>query len=102
MGWNFPWYSSHGSDFNYAFHVKHDESVAPIEYNFRTAQELADKGEAWGTPAGSGQLTRRAHLSGKDRSDAHCRPGRRGYRRDAAVHQRLARCRRQQPRLIAS
>jgi len=45
MGWTFPWYSSHGSDFNYDFHVTHDESVAPIEYNFRTAQELVDMGE---------------------------------------------------------
>jgi predicted dithiol-disulfide oxidoreductase (DUF899 family) len=44
MGWTFPWYSSHGSDFNYDFHVTNDESVAPVEYNFRTAQELADMG----------------------------------------------------------
>jgi predicted dithiol-disulfide oxidoreductase (DUF899 family) len=52
MGWNFPWYSSHGSDFNYDFHVTNDESVAPIEYNFRTAQELADRGEAWAARPG--------------------------------------------------
>ncbi|MGN6794719.1 MAG: DUF899 domain-containing protein [Streptosporangiaceae bacterium] len=45
MGWTFPWYSSHGSDFNYDFHVTHDESVAPVEYNFRTAPELIDMGE---------------------------------------------------------
>jgi predicted dithiol-disulfide oxidoreductase (DUF899 family) len=45
MGWDFPWYSSYGSDFNYDFHVTNDESVAPIQYNFRTAQELADRGE---------------------------------------------------------
>jgi predicted dithiol-disulfide oxidoreductase (DUF899 family) len=45
MGWTFPWYSSLGSDFNYDFHVTHDESVAPIEYNYRTAQELIDLGE---------------------------------------------------------
>jgi predicted dithiol-disulfide oxidoreductase (DUF899 family) len=47
MGWTFPWYSSQGSDFNYDFHVTHDESVAPIEYNFRTAQELIDMGEPY-------------------------------------------------------
>jgi predicted dithiol-disulfide oxidoreductase (DUF899 family) len=47
MGWTFPWYSSHGSDFNYDFHVTHDESVTPIEYNFRTAQELVDMGEPY-------------------------------------------------------
>lgn len=36
-GWNLPWYSSHGSDFNYDFHVTLDESVTPIEYNYRSA-----------------------------------------------------------------
>jgi predicted dithiol-disulfide oxidoreductase (DUF899 family) len=38
-GWTFPWYSSYGSDFNYDFHVTLDESVAPLEYNFRTRAE---------------------------------------------------------------
>jgi predicted dithiol-disulfide oxidoreductase (DUF899 family) len=52
MGWTFPWYSSLGSDFNYDFHVTSDESVAPIEYNFRSAQELADRGEAWAARPG--------------------------------------------------
>ena len=35
-GWTFPWYSSAGSDFNYDFHVTHDEDVAPLEYNYRS------------------------------------------------------------------
>jgi predicted dithiol-disulfide oxidoreductase (DUF899 family) len=38
-GWTFPWYSSYGSDFNYDFHVTHDESRAPLEYNYRTKAE---------------------------------------------------------------
>ena len=38
-GWTFPWYSSFGSDFNYDFHVTLDESVTPIQYNFRTPEE---------------------------------------------------------------
>ena len=38
-GWTFPWYSSYGSDFNYDFHVTLDESVAPLEYNYRTPAE---------------------------------------------------------------
>ena len=38
-GWTFPWYSSYGSDFNYDFHVTMDESVAPIEYNYKTLAE---------------------------------------------------------------
>jgi predicted dithiol-disulfide oxidoreductase (DUF899 family) len=37
-GWSFPWYSSHGSDFNYDFHVTLDESVRPAEYNYRPMQ----------------------------------------------------------------
>jgi predicted dithiol-disulfide oxidoreductase (DUF899 family) len=44
-GWTFPWYSSFGSDFNYDFHVTLDESVAPVEYNYRTQAEH----EAMGT-----------------------------------------------------
>ncbi|NJN87414.1 MAG: DUF899 domain-containing protein [Leptolyngbyaceae cyanobacterium SL_7_1] len=39
-GWNLPWYSSFGSDFNYDFHVTVDESIAPIEYNYRTKAEM--------------------------------------------------------------
>jgi predicted dithiol-disulfide oxidoreductase (DUF899 family) len=43
-GWTFPWYSSSGSDFNYDFHVTLDESVAPVEYNYRSAEEHAARG----------------------------------------------------------
>ncbi|MEA2672725.1 MAG: hypothetical protein QOG45_2945 [Chloroflexota bacterium] len=43
-GWTFPWYSSHGSDFNYDLHVTLDESVAPILYNYRTKAELEQAG----------------------------------------------------------
>ena len=39
MGWTLPWYSSFGSDFNYDFHVTLDESVAPLEYNYRSKAE---------------------------------------------------------------
>jgi predicted dithiol-disulfide oxidoreductase (DUF899 family) len=52
MGWPFPWYSSLGSDFNYDFHVTHDEEVAPIEWNFKTKQELTDIGQAWAARPG--------------------------------------------------
>ncbi|HZC26075.1 MAG TPA: DUF899 domain-containing protein [Actinopolymorphaceae bacterium] len=41
MGWTFPWYSSYGSDFNFDFHVSFDESVTPIEYNYRSKAEWA-------------------------------------------------------------
>ena len=43
-GWTFPWYSSFGSDFNYDFHVTLDESVAPVEYNYRTKVEHEQAG----------------------------------------------------------
>jgi predicted dithiol-disulfide oxidoreductase (DUF899 family) len=39
MGWSTPWYSSAGSDFNYDYHVTLDESVTPVEYNYRTPAE---------------------------------------------------------------
>ena len=40
-GWTVPWVSSLGSDFNYDFHVTLDERIAPVEYNYRTAAEMA-------------------------------------------------------------
>ncbi|MEU7141121.1 DUF899 domain-containing protein [Nocardia sp. NPDC046473] len=47
MGWTFPMYSSHGSDFNYDYHATQDESVTPIEYNFRTKAEIEASGQTW-------------------------------------------------------
>jgi predicted dithiol-disulfide oxidoreductase (DUF899 family) len=46
-GWTFPWYSSYGSDFNFDFHVTLDESVAPIEYNYRTPEQHRQAGTAY-------------------------------------------------------
>jgi predicted dithiol-disulfide oxidoreductase (DUF899 family) len=46
-GWTFPWYSSFGSEFNYDFHVSLDPSVAPVEFNFRQADELEARGFGW-------------------------------------------------------
>ncbi len=46
-GWEFSWYSSYGSDFNYDFHVSIDASVAPVEYNYRDAGELERAGMGW-------------------------------------------------------
>jgi predicted dithiol-disulfide oxidoreductase (DUF899 family) len=42
-GWTIPWYSSFGSDFNYDFHVSFDPNVAPVEWNYLTAAEVAAK-----------------------------------------------------------
>ncbi len=39
-GWDWPWYSSFGSEFNYDFHATLDEKVAPIEYNYIGKEQL--------------------------------------------------------------
>ncbi|WP_164669379.1 DUF899 domain-containing protein [Virgibacillus doumboii] len=44
MGWNIPWYSSCDSDFNYDFHATLNESIAPVEYNYQTKDELVEAG----------------------------------------------------------
>ena len=41
-GWTFPFFSSHGSDFNYDFHVTMDESRRPIDYQCRSKPELIE------------------------------------------------------------
>lgn len=43
-GWSFPWFSSHGTDFNYDFHTTLDETRAPIEFNYRNKAELLAAG----------------------------------------------------------
>ncbi|GAB3592629.1 thioredoxin family protein [Angustibacter peucedani] len=47
MGWDFPWYSSYGTSFNYDFHTTLDDRVAPVLLHFRTAAELAEAGTPW-------------------------------------------------------
>lgn len=52
-GWRIPWYSSHGSSFNYDFHVTLDEQIAPVEYNYRDPREHStDPGAAKGERPG--------------------------------------------------
>jgi predicted dithiol-disulfide oxidoreductase (DUF899 family) len=43
-GWDLPWYSSHGTDFNYDFGVTIDESVRPGSYNYRSKAEFEAQG----------------------------------------------------------
>jgi predicted dithiol-disulfide oxidoreductase (DUF899 family) len=47
MGWTVPWYSSFGSDFNYDFHVTIDKAVAPVEYNYKSEEELVEQAPSW-------------------------------------------------------
>jgi predicted dithiol-disulfide oxidoreductase (DUF899 family) len=46
-GWTVPWYSSFGSDLNYDFGVTLDESVAPLEYNYKTMAEHEEAGTGY-------------------------------------------------------
>ena len=43
-GWDLPWYSSYGTDFNYDFGVTIDESVGSAQYNFRTKADFEAMG----------------------------------------------------------
>lgn len=44
-GWDLPWYSSFGSDFNYDFGVTIDASRGFDEYNYRSLDEYAAAGQ---------------------------------------------------------
>lgn len=48
MNWDFPWYSSFGSDFNYDFHATLDDRVVPVLLHFKDQGELAATGTPWG------------------------------------------------------
>jgi predicted dithiol-disulfide oxidoreductase (DUF899 family) len=39
-GWTFPWYSSRDNDFSYDYHVTLDPARAPIEYNYKSLDEM--------------------------------------------------------------
>lgn len=41
-GWVVPWYSSHGSDFNYDFQVTVDKSAGQVQYNYEEMTQLED------------------------------------------------------------
>jgi predicted dithiol-disulfide oxidoreductase (DUF899 family) len=46
MGWTFDWVSSHGSDFNYDFHVTatpQEQAAGEMYYNFRTDDLVSDE-----------------------------------------------------------
>ncbi|KIX02173.1 uncharacterized protein Z518_08112 [Rhinocladiella mackenziei CBS 650.93] len=47
MGWSFPWVSSSGTSFNYDFHVTGDDSIAPVQYNFKNKAELESRGQSY-------------------------------------------------------
>lgn len=54
-GWDFPWWSSFGSDFNLDFHVTLDPAQAPVIYNYRSAEEWAAHGAPLSVQPGAPQ-----------------------------------------------
>ena len=76
-GWTFPWYSSFGSDFNYDFHVTLDESVAPVEYNYRTPEEHQRGGHRRTTSRASSRSSCRARATSCATASASSTPTRR-------------------------
>lgn len=42
--WKLPWFSSFDRSFNYDFHVTNDETMAPVEYDYRNRAELEASG----------------------------------------------------------
>lgn len=52
MGWDFPWYSSFGSRFNFDYGVSFDDTVEHPSYNYRPAAEW----NARGMPAPQGEV----------------------------------------------
>lgn len=47
MGWEIPWYSSSGSDFNYDFHVSIDPERGSEEYNYINVHDRGDSWDGW-------------------------------------------------------
>jgi predicted dithiol-disulfide oxidoreductase (DUF899 family) len=45
-GWTIPWYSSHGSDFNYDFQVTLDKSIPQLDYNYRPEPDILEGDQA--------------------------------------------------------
>jgi predicted dithiol-disulfide oxidoreductase (DUF899 family) len=45
QGWDLPWYSSYGTDFNYDFGVTIDSSRGSASYNYRAKPEFEARGE---------------------------------------------------------
>ena len=56
-GWDWPWFSSFGNDFNYDFKVTNDEKVAPVEYNYESRETHLAKGEDYFTEGESHGLS---------------------------------------------
>jgi predicted dithiol-disulfide oxidoreductase (DUF899 family) len=52
-GWVVPWYSSHGSDFNYDFQVTLDSAVPQLDYNYRPEPGLLGGAQSAEMPGAS-------------------------------------------------
>ena len=81
-GWDFPWYSSFGSDFNYDFHVTLDPSVAPAQYNSARRTSSAPAASRSSSPASSRDA--RASCASATASTTPTRSTHAAWRRSAA------------------
>jgi predicted dithiol-disulfide oxidoreductase (DUF899 family) len=59
-GWDIPWYSSFGKDFNYDFGVTIDDAVRPAVYNFRPRAEYEELGTPFAPAGQSSELPGRS------------------------------------------
>jgi predicted dithiol-disulfide oxidoreductase (DUF899 family) len=50
MGWTIPWYSSHGSDFNYDFQATLDKDRRQFTYNYTEHQDLLEDDDSTEVP----------------------------------------------------
>ena len=70
MGWNFPWASSLGGDFNFDFNVsltEKQQQEGGAEYNYRREAALKDRGIGDAlTKAGEGPVAEVADMTGTD------------------------------------
>jgi predicted dithiol-disulfide oxidoreductase (DUF899 family) len=68
MGWNFPWASSHGSDFNFDFNVsltEEQQRAGTVEYNYRREAASQPPGGAPEPPTHEG-AAKGASMTGTD------------------------------------
>ena len=67
MGWNFPWASSQGSDFNFDFNVwftEQQQREGDIEYNYRREAGFRPRADQEG--GGGGAVAKFAAMCGTD------------------------------------
>ena len=81
MGWQVPWYSSYGSEFNYGFHVSFGEERARLEYNDKDRETLRREAPYLRSGADGPGVSVCVREGDRDGAGAPGRPARPGARR---------------------